>query len=105
LVDKAELAVVVTGPYPVEEGAVDLYAKRKAWTPVDSDLSLKTAGLKIEHNGWFVDEQLVLDDVTWDATVDSEDSVTGCHAGCLSGRPDGHGDDHGSRHPFRLPTH
>ena len=104
MVDKAELAVVVTGPYPVEEGTVDLYTKGKAWRPVDSDLSLKTAGLQIEHNGWFVNEQLVLDDVTWDATVDSEDSVTGCHTGRLGGRPGSHGDDQGGRHPFRLPT-
>ena len=84
LVDEAELAVVVAGPDPVEDGRGDLDPERLArppWRPGRLTGSSCAATADDEVQVGLVDQQAELDDVARRPSVEGEELVPGPEAG------------------------
>ena len=104
LVDEAELAVVVAGADPVEDGRGDLDAEwlARLLAHGDGEGARHPATAHDEVQFGLVHQEAVLDDVTGRAAVEREELVTGLQSGQRGRRRCGDGDDLGRRrHPGR----
>ncbi len=81
LVDEAELAVVVAGPDPVEQGRVQLHAERLGLGSRHPDQAFQAAAAHVELELRLIGEELVFDDVSGELAVHGDDLVAGLEAG------------------------